>query len=303
LRPAAALIVETEIWPNLFHVCRGRGIALCLINARLSDRSLRRYRRLRRLASVTLTDAALIAAQTERDAQRFIRLGAPAGRVAVTGNLKYDRRVAAGVRDDARRWRVRRGASRPVWVAGSAHEQECHALLSAFAALRTRHPDLLLCLAPRHPEHTGRWEREARALGLRVSLYSTAPRRIDDGCVLIVDALGVLDRFYHAADVAFVGGSLDARGGHNPIEALAAGVPVVHGPHVWNFADVYESLDVAGAARAVADADELVRVIGAWLDDPAARSAAVQAGQGVLSTRRGAVGRTLALLKERGIPD
>lgn len=296
VRPSLALVVETEIWPNLFHACRARGIALCLVNARLSARAAARYRRWPALTAATLGNLTCLAAQSETDAERFVALGAAPERVRVTGNLKFDRVPPAASGDVAKQWRSRWGEARRVWIAGSIHDGECRPVLAAFAALRVDHPDLFLCLAPRHPGRAGGWADEARSLGLNLCLYSAAPERFDDCSLLVIDVLGVLDTFYRAADLAFVGGSLVPHGGQNPIEALGAGLPVAHGPHVWNFADIYCALDAVGAAREIVDTTGLAGVMRDWLDDPAARARAAQAGADVLRAREGAVEKTLAVL-------
>jgi len=296
LQPTLALFVETEIWPNLLHACRARGIDVSLVNARLSECAQRRYAGWPRLTAATLGCLTGIGAQTDADAERFIRLGAARERVCVTGNLKFDRLPAAGARADARDWRRRWGESRRVWIAASVHDDECEQVIDAFSILRASHPDLFLCLAPRHPERTP----AIAGSGLKTCDYSTAGDRLDDVDVLVVDVLGALDALYQAADVAFLGGSLVAHGGQNPIEALAAGVPVAHGPHLWNFLEIYRALDAAGAAREVTDGADLVRVIDAWLKDPAARLHAVEAGRVELEARRGAVGRTLGMLRVLG---
>ena len=300
LRPSLALVMETELWPNLFHACCARGVELALINARLSDRSYRRYRRWPGLTAAALRSVSGLGAQSDADAERFVRLGAVPARVQVTGNLKFDRTPPASSHEAAQQWRSRWGASRPVWVAGSVHEGERRPVMAAFAALRADRPDLFLCLAPRHPERAGAWAAESRALGLKLCTSSTAPAQFDDCSLLLVDVLGMLDTFYQAADAAFVGGSLVPHGGQNPIEALAAGVPVAHGPHVWNFAELYAALDRAGAAREVADATGLARVIGGWLDDPASKARAVEAGRDVLNARSGAVERTVRMIGALG---
>jgi len=287
VQPVLALVMETELWPNLFHACHKRGIPLCLLNARLSDRSFRRYRRLPGLVRATLRKASLIAAQGEQDAQRFRELGAGAGTVHRAGNLKFE--AAADLsRPEDRRLRSRQ---RFVWLAASTHAGEEQQVLDAFSQVA----DVLLVLVPRHPERAGRVRALCIGRGFSTALLSEGGD--DDAQVLVGDTLGELPSLFAGADVAFLGGSLVPHGGHNPLEAAAAGVPVVTGPAVSNFEDIYRLMTEAGAARLIRDADELALSIRAWLDDEEARRRAGEAGRQVVERNRGALARTMALLE------
>lgn len=296
LGPALALVMETEVWPNLFAACTTRGIPLCLLNARVSDRSFARYRRARRLLAHVLQQPCLIAAQSEADRQRFMALGAVPARLVCSGNLKFDMPLP----DAPPPAQDRYGGGRPVWVAGSTHAGEEALVLDAFQALRAVLPDTLLVLVPRHPPRAAAVAGLCRQRGLITCLLSEGGALGDGAQVLVGDTLGDLRRLYAGADVAFVGGSLVAHGGHNPLEPAAAGVAVVSGRHTANFGDIYRSLTQAGAAVEVGDAAELAARVKDWLMDDSARRRAGAAGRRVVEANRGALEHTLAALRRGG---
>jgi len=296
-RPGLALVMETELWPNLFRQCARREIPVLIANARLSARSAKGYAKLGGLVRDTLDDISLIAAQGEVDAERFRGMGAAAERVTVMGNLKFDQRLPGDLEDRAEVLRRQLGMNRPVWVAASTHEGEDEQVLDAFTRLRERHPDALLLLVPRHPERFARVASLARRRGYDVVLRSEGRPCDADTAVFVGDTLGELLLFYAAADVAFVGGSLVPRGGHNMLEPAALGVPVVFGPHLFNFADISRALLEAGGARRVADSGELARVVGEMLSDAALRAEMGEAGRKLVAANRGALERLLALLQ------
>ena len=233
-RPHAALIMETELWPNLLFGCRDRGIPAYIVNARLSERSLRGYRVLAPLVGRALRTVHTVAAQSMADAVRFVRLGALPEQVVETGNLKYDVSVPDTLDAFAAECRGHCG-TRPVWIAASTHVDEEAAVIAIHRRLRARHPDLLLLWAPRHPERFRVVAEHARAAGWKVATRSRARWPQADDAVFVVDTLGELLSFYACADVAFVGGSLQPVGGHNLLEPAAAGTPIVTGPHLHNF--------------------------------------------------------------------
>ena len=295
-QPRLALVVETEIWPNLFAELRARGTPLAIVNARLSERSLRGYRPIAALVAATLAKVDLVAAQSEADARRYRKLGAPSARVRVAGNLKYDQPVPDGLVEQAGGWRQRWGA-RPTWVAASTHPEEEAIVLQAHAQVLARFPEALLLWAPRHPERFSAVAAEARRAGL-----ATATRRgegLPDARtqVFVLDTLGELLSFCAAADLAFVGGSLQEVGGHNVLEPAALGVPVVVGPHTFNFQESTDLLIEAGAAQRVGDADGLASaVIEAFADPPRAQARGA-AGRQRIAGERGALARTMQWLE------
>jgi 3-deoxy-D-manno-octulosonic-acid transferase len=295
-RPSAALIMETELWPNLLFGCRDRDIPSYILNARLSARSLRGYQVLSPLVGRALRTVRTVAAQSHADARRFVRLGAREAQTLETGNLKYDVSVPDTLVQFAAECRAH-VPGRPVWIAASTHEGEEADVIAIHRRLRAKFPDLLLLWAPRHPERFRAVAEHSRNAGWQVSTRSRArwPQRGD--AVFAIDTLGELVNFYACADVAFVGGSLQAVGGHNLLEPAATGTAIVTGPHLHNFQEIAHKLEHAGALRIGADADAVEREIAALLGDPAARAGMVAAGRALVETGRGALGRTMALLE------
>ena len=295
-RPALALIVETELWPNLLFGCRDRGIPTHILNARLSARSLRGYRVLAPLIRRALRTVRLVAAQSREDGKRFTMLGADPARVQVTGNLKFD---MAPVEAEAlvAAFQAARGKAGPVWIAASTHEDEEAPVLEAHRLLRLRHPGALLLWAPRHPERFRAVAELARGKG-----YVTATRSEDtwpdaDAEVFVADTLGELARLYACAQVAFVGGSLQPIGGHNLLEPAATGTAILSGPHLHNFADIARRLREADAMRVVEDADGLAAALLALFDDAPRRARMAANAAQLLEDGRGALARTLALIE------
>lgn len=295
-RPIAALIMETELWPNLLFGCRDRGVPSFILNARLSARSLRGYRVLAPLVGRALRTVSMVAAQTHADARRFIRLGAFAARTVETGNLKYDVSVPEDLPRFAAQCRSQCGA-RPVWIAASTHEDEEAAVICIHRKLRVRFPDLLLLWAPRHPERFRAAAEHARVAGWQVSTRSRGRWPQADDAVFVIDTLGELMGFYACAEVAFVGGSLQPVGGHNLLEPAATGTATVTGPHLHNFQEISHRLEQAGALRIGADVDAVEQHLAELLGDPDVRARMVAAGHALVETGRGALGRTMALLE------
>ncbi|WP_298134240.1 lipid IV(A) 3-deoxy-D-manno-octulosonic acid transferase [Acidiferrobacter sp.] len=294
-RPRVAIILETEIWPQLFATLARRRVPVFLANVRLSERSFRRYQRIPRLIAAALGVPAVIAAQSQADAMRLRALGAPAARVHVTGNMKFELSPTAGLREAAQALRLAWG-ERPVWVAASTHQGEEEVVLTAHRVLQETFPRLLLVLVPRHPERFEAVGKMVRSGGMVVVARSAGGPVTDDTEVLLGDTMGELMLFFAAADCAFIGGSLVATGGHNPLEALALGVPVVFGPHMFNFDEVARLTRSAGAGVQVADEDGLIAALRTYLGDPEARRAASESGEALVRTHQGALGRTRALL-------
>ena len=295
-RPGLALILETELWPNLLFGCRDRGIPLYILNARLSARSLKGYRVLRPLIARALRCVTCVAAQTQDDAQRFLALGARPEQVRALGNLKFEIHPPdpAEVLEAFGRHVP---PARKVWIAASTHEGEEQAVIDIHAQVLARHSDALLLWAPRHPERFVKVEALAREQGWPVATRSAQQWPAADTRVFVIDTLGELMRFFACAQVAFVGGSLQAIGGHNLLEPAAMGTAVVTGPHLHNFSEISRRMNEAGALRILPDAagvaDEVLRL----LDDAPARERMVEAGRQLVSNGRGALARTLALIE------
>ncbi|MEX2961711.1 lipid IV(A) 3-deoxy-D-manno-octulosonic acid transferase [Microbulbifer sp. TYP-18] len=290
LRPQMLVIVETELWPNLLAACARREIPVLLANARLSERSARGYRRFAGLTRAMLDNLSAVVAQYPADAERFVKLGLCANKVGISGNIKFDLRIDRGLVSEAQvlahRWR---GKGRSVWLAASTHGGEEEQLLDAFAALRREFPQLLLVLVPRHPQRFDAVARLVRERGFRLKRHSSGDWPDESDQVLLGDTLGELLRFYGACDVAFVGGSLVPVGGHNMIEPAAWGIPVVCGPHLYNFATVAGMLTQAGAMRVADDGTQLVSIVANWLRDEGARQSAGLSGKQVAEANSGAL--------------
>ena len=295
-RPRLAVVMETEIWPNLFLSCEAAGIPVVVANARLSDKSLRGYGPVRPIIRAAIRSARFVAAQSQQDADRLLALGARPERLRVVGNLKFDLQVPPSLFDDAADARARWGSARPVWIAASTHEGEELAVIEAHSRLLNRFPDALLLVAPRHPERFKPMVQLCRSYG-----FATRTRSEDDDpdghCqCFVIDTLGELVNFIACADVAFVAGSLEAIGGHNVLEPAALGVPVLVGPHTFNFEEVTDLLLDQGAALRVADSEELSKVLQVLLSDPAQRQRMGEAAQRTVGNERGAVDRTLEVI-------
>ena len=294
-RPVAAIIMETELWPNLFGHCRQRRVPVVIANARLSERSARRYRRFGRLTRATIAEVERFAAQTTADGERFRMLGAGVQQVQITGNIKFDIELPADLRGRAATLRARWGSERPVWIAASTHAGEDELILEAHRQARAAYPNLLLILVPRHPERFERVAALCRSSGLRLARRTAADCDRDTE-VYLGDTMGELRMLIAAADIAFVGGSLVAVGGHNVLEPAALGVPVLFGPHMFNFAEAARLLLAAHAALEVHDAAELARGVTAYLGDPERAAEDGARGLRVVEENRGALRRHVDLI-------
>jgi len=293
-QPRLGLLLETEIWPNLIHACRVRSIPLLLVNARLSERSARRYARFTGFTRATLRELAGVAAQTEADAQRFLTLGAT--QPVVCGNLKFDRSPRPEDLRLGKQFRAWFG-TRPVFLAASTRENEEERILAAVEC--AAQPGLLTVIVPRHPQ---RFDAVARLLAQRGLVYQ---RRSEERpvaaatSVFLGDSLGELYAFYASCDLAFIGGSLEPLGGQNLLEACAVGRPVLVGPHTFNFSEATRLAVESGAAVQLHDERELGRVLGELLADPERRSRMGQAGLALMRQHQGAAGRIVAMLTPR----
>ncbi|ERT16728.2 3-deoxy-D-manno-octulosonic acid transferase, partial [Pseudomonas putida SJ3] len=238
VQPKLGIIMETELWPNHIHQCAKRGIPVALANARLSERSARGYGRFARLTRPMLAEMSLIAVQTETEAQRFRDLGARPECVKVTGSIKFDLKIDEQLLPRAKALREQWGAEqRPVWIAASTHDGEDALILQAHRQLLQVHGDALLILVPRHPERFAAVHALCSEQFTTVRRSSAAPVDAQTR-VLLGDTMGELLFLYALADIAFVGGSLVPTGGHNPLEPAALALPVLMGPHVFNFLEI-----------------------------------------------------------------
>lgn len=296
LQPELVIVMETEIWPNLYHEARRRQLPLLLVNARISERSMRGYQRFHALAAQTLRQLSRIGAQTAADAARLAQLGADREVIRVTGNLKFDLKLPPSLHEQGQALRAAWGAHRPVLIAGSTHEGDEIILLQAFRGLLTSSPRALLVLVPRHPERFGRAAQLARDAGLRVRLRSEGINCPATTQCFVVDVMGELPTFYAAGDVAFVGGSLAPVGGHNVLEPAALGKPVVVGPHTANFKDITAELVRREAALRVRGKADLEAALKRLFREPDLRDRMGRAGERIVQSGQGALQRTLDLI-------
>jgi len=297
-RAELLLLVETELWPNLIREARRRGVRVALVNGRISPRSFPRYRRLRLFLRPVLAQVDLFLMQGATHAARILAMGAPEGRVRVTGNLKFDA-VEVPAPSSALEAAFRPLLGRPIILAGSTTEGEEAALLRVYARLLAAQPDLALAIAPRHPERFDAVPPLAEALGFRCrrrSANDASPWR--DREVLLLDSLGELASAYSFATVAFVGGSLVSKGGHNLLEAAGWGKPVAVGPHMENFQEIADQFRHEQAMVQVQDEAELASALAELLADEGRRRELGERARALVDRNRGALQRTVDALAE-----
>jgi 3-deoxy-D-manno-octulosonic-acid transferase len=291
-RPDLALFMESDLWPNLILATAARHIPLVLLNGRLSEHSYHRWRRVPRTIAALLQKFELCLAQSQDDGRRYAAIGAA---VNITGNLKIDMPPppadAAALRD------LRKTiGNRSVIAAASTHPGEDTAVIEAHRSMRRDHPNLLTVIAPRHPDRGPDIAAAATAAGLQPSLRSRAEAPDAARDLYVFDTVGELGLLYRLAPVVFMGGSLVAHGGQNPIEAAKLGAAILHGPHVWNFGEIYAALDAVHGAEPVSDSTTLAAKIAGWLDHPNTRDSVAIAGRKAVDALGGALERTLAAL-------
>lgn len=293
-QPDLVLLIESDLWPNFILESSARSIPLILANARLSERSFRRWRRFPRTIGSLLQRFDLCLARAPGDARCFTELGAP--RVITTGNLKFD--VPAPPVDPNRLRQLDAAiGERPVFGAASTHAGEDAIVIGAHMLLRSRVPNLLTAIAPRHPERGPGIAEIATAAGLKPALRSRGQLPDATTDIYISDTIGELGLFYQVAPIVFIGGSLVRHGGQNPIEAAKLGAAILHGPYVGNFAEVYAALDEAHGAIVVNDAHMLAQRTHAWLHDETSRAASADAARETVEALGGALERTLQALE------
>lgn len=292
LQPQVAVIMETELWPNLVAECKRARVPVVLANARLSERSARGYNRVRALVRPMFAALDWVAVQTHAEAARFRELGVPEAAMTVTGSIKFDLQPTPETLAQAAELRGQWGL-RPVWIAASTHAGEDELVLAAHRQVLLTQPETLLVLVPRHPE---RFDNVARlALDAGFSVVRRSEQRLPGTTdqVFLGDSMGELMMFYGCADIAFVGGSLVATGGHNYLEPAALGLPILSGPHRFNFTEISELLEGAGALVEVDGADALAGQVVLWLEQPDRARNAGAAGQAVVRANQGALQRLL----------
>lgn len=305
IKPSMLIIMETELWPNLIRKCRNASVPVVVANARLSEKSAAGYQKVAWLTRAMLADINLIAAQTEADGERFVSLGLARDNLSISGNIKFDLDLSEQVRDQAAvlkaQWQS--GADRPVWLAASTHQGEDGLVLDAFAKVIEEQPNTLLVLVPRHPERFDDVVSLSVAQGFSVARRSEMKAPGADPVdintqVLIGDTMGELLAFCGASDIAFIGGSLVPVGGHNLIEPAAWGIPIVTGPHLFNFTEVANKLVKAGGMRVCENSEQLAESILGLLNKSDQYQAMAKAAHSVAESNRGALERLVNSLSE-----
>ncbi|QDY43470.1 lipid IV(A) 3-deoxy-D-manno-octulosonic acid transferase [Candidatus Pantoea soli] len=297
VNPRLVIIMETELWPNIIRILHQRQIPLVIANARLSERSARGYKKLGGFMRDLLQRITLIAAQNAEDGDRFLSLGLKRSHLAVTGSLKFDISVTPELAARAVTLRRQWASRRPVWIATSTHEGEEAIVLDAHRQLLQHFPDLLLILVPRHPERFKDACDLTQKRGFSFTLRSSGEIPSGATQVVIGDTMGELMLLYGIADLAFVGGSLTERGGHNPLEPAAHAIPVLMGPHTWNFKDICAKLQQAEGLITVTDAASLEKQVANLLQDDDYRRYYGRHAVEVLHQNQGALQRLLQLLE------
>ena len=295
VQPRVLIIMETEIWPNLYHEAFVRNIPVMIANARISDRSIGSYRRLHSFIAPALAQVSQIAAQSPRDAERLVEIGAHEDRVRVTGNLKFEVNLPPSLTEQGDSIRLSWGTDRMVLLAGSTHEGDEGPLYEAFQGVLQTFPTALLVVVPRHPERFSRAAQLARTAGLRVAVRSENTVCPRDAQCYIIDLMGELLRYYAACDAAFVGGSLESTGGQNVLEPAALCKPVIVGPHTFNFEDITRQLIDQQAAIRVHNAADLESAVRLLFSDPELRDTMGRQGAVLVKSGQGALKRTLSL--------
>ncbi len=297
-KPQLAVIVETEIWPNLFHASARHHVPLYIINARLSEKSARGYQKLSALIKPALLPISGIAAQSDDDAKRYVSIGVPAERVQTTGNIKFDLSIPSELVAQGQQLKSQLFTDRFVWLCASTHADEELVLLKTYPALKAHIPELLMVLVPRHPERFGTVNKIALQLGLNTVLRTSNTTCTAVTDVYLVDTMGELKMLYAACDVAFVGGSLVPKGGHNILEPAAIGVPVLFGPFMDNFKDITKGILQAEAAIQCQGPEELAAAITDLYANPLQRKLMVEQGRQFLQHNRGALEQICQMLEQ-----
>lgn len=293
-QPQLLIVMETELWPNLYTKCAQQKIPVLVANARLSPRSLAGYKKIIKLIRPLFGKISIIAPQSQADAERFQLLGADKKQMHVCGNIKFDLQIPVEAKETGEAIK-RKFGNRPVWIAASTHEGEDTQILSAHRGILESMPNALLILVPRHPERFDELARLCQSKQFSIVRRSRNKLPDTNTQVYLGDSMGEMLQLYAAADIAFVAGSLVPTGGHNPLEPAALGLPVLTGPHVFNFTAIIDSMLEVGAIKIIQNSQELAETVLQLLQQPEERSALGEAGRQLVENNRGA---TACLLGE-----
>jgi 3-deoxy-D-manno-octulosonic-acid transferase len=297
-KPKLAVILETEIWPNLFACCGKNNIPLYIINARLSEKSSRGYQKIPSLVRPALAQVKCIAAQTQDDANRFIAIGADSEKVLTLGNIKFDVEIPQSTIAQGMQIKADLFAGRFVWLIASTHKDEEILFLEIYKSIKQKIPELLLVIVPRHPERFADVKKVCEQLQLGVVMRTSGARVDANTDVYLGDTMGELKMLYAASDVAFVGGSMVPTGGHNILEAAAVGIPVMFGPYMVNFKEIARGVLSHNAAIQCQNKDEVVDAILALYEQPAYRQALAEKGMEFVRQNQGAIASICAMLDQ-----
>ncbi len=297
VKPTLLITMETEIWPNLYNVCQSFDISVLIINARLSEKSSKGYKLVSKLMKQTLKKVSLIAAQTKKDADRFISFGADKAKVVVSGNLKFDITIPHSITEQAESLKRYFSVSRPIWIAASTQEGEEEIILKAHKSVLKKHPDAILILAPRHPERVSKVMALCDAADLKYVRRTEQRKFSPEFNVYILDTLGELQLHYAASQVAFVGGSLVKTGGQNMMEPASLGLPVISGQYTFNFTEISELLSEQEALITVSNDRELADEICDLLSDANRRHNIGEKGRKVIDLNKGNINGLMEVIK------
>ena len=295
-KPMLGIVMETEIWPNLFTEASRRNIPIVIANGRLSDRSVRGYARIKALLQPALESVRAVAAQSSEDALRYRQLGLAESRVQTVGNIKFDISWTEDQARDSQELRMRLFGSRLVLVAGSTHPGEEELVLIAFKQLRETFRDLVLVLVPRHPERAKACQALCHETGFTSQALSALDNFSSQDDILVIDRVGELRRFYGTSDLAYIGGSLVPHGGQNPLEPLIAGVPVLFGPHMMNFKEIRTLILNAEAGYEIHSPQELAQQATHLLSNAENAHAMGEGGSRMISANQGALTRLMGCI-------
>jgi len=297
IKPKMLIIMETELWPNLLHYAHTKQIPILLANARLSEKSAQGYAKIKKFTAKMLQNINQIAAQSQSDANRFIKLGMPQDRVNITGNIKFDISLHPRIQEAGESLRQQLGANRSVWIAASTHEGEEEIILAAFKQIKNQLPNCLLILVPRHPERFASVATLCKKLGFNIVLRSANESCDATTDIFIGDTMGELMKFYAATDVAFVGGSLVPIGGHNFLEPAILTLPIISGTHVFNFTEIARLLTEKHALILVKTAPDLAAQVISFFANQQLRQKFGENAKAVVNTNRGAMEKHIHLIR------
>ena len=297
-KPKLAVIMETEIWPNLFMRCGKNGIPLYIINARLSEKSSRGYQKIPSLVHPALAQVSSIATQTQDDANRFLAIGADSAKVLTLGNIKFDVEIPQSTLAQGFQIKADLFRARFVWLIASSHKDEEEIFMEIYKEIKQKIPELLLVIVPRHPERFLDVKKLCEQLQLGVAMRSAGDRVYRETDVYLVDTMGELKMLYAASDVAFVGGSMVPSGGHNILECAAVGVPVMFGPHMANFKEIARGVLSHNAAIQCQNKDDIIHAILALYEQPSYREELSEKGKAFVLQNQGAVARICTMLDQ-----